>query len=316
MAKPKGSPLAASDEPLYALGQQLDGSFVVRIPDDSHLVTAIQAFDKQSKNATAATGTIAALKPGMSDPIIALVLRELEALKQSFMRARSGQLQISDTPIGKEMEANGKASEIDKRDARAARKVQGEQVDGAPAGVTWAEHTPTPRPKIGDKAYAARSLTGAPITKINGYDEATQSFLVSINDGDILYGVYSHGDGWRLRGETYDDASAPAADGSSSTQNENGVDTSGQSAADELLDAAKDSTQLLDGEAASDRSAYAGGDDVAVDTDAAGEPRSSKTPVAKKAAKGSFAQRARNESANGLRKGAAKTPAKKGGRGR
>ena len=89
MAKPKGSPLPASgDVPLYALGQQLDGSYVIRIADDSHLVTAIQAFDKQSKNATAATGTIAALKPGMSDPIINLVLRELDA--QGLARGNDG----------------------------------------------------------------------------------------------------------------------------------------------------------------------------------------------------------------------------------
>jgi hypothetical protein len=292
MAKPKGSPLSPSDEPLYA----------------------------------AATGTIAALKPGMSDPIIALVLRELEALKQSFVRARSGQLQIADTPIGQEMAANDKASEIDKRDARAARKTTGEHVDGQPEGVNWAEHTPTPRPKLGDRVYTPHSKEGAPITKINGFDESTQSFLVCTSGGDISYAVYKADTierAWRVRGETYNDAQPSSSD----------VDTSGQQAADgtgaadELLSATKDSTQLLDVGEVLDESGIEGDgaattDVVEHDTDAAGEPRDV-APQGKRAAKKaggsalkSGAQRARNEATNGLRKGAKPTAAKKGGRGK
>lgn len=277
----------------YDLGPQKDGSIIVRIPSDSHLVTARKAFEKQAKNATAARGTISALKEG-SDPMLDEVDAELADLIKCFAGAREPAKQMAGTPIGEALAA---------ATAAATSGESQEQIDGAEEGTVWAPHTPKPRPRLGHLIVSGKGGAGIGITQIDGYNMETGAF--EVRAGNATYGVVSHWEKlsdvdngsarlvWRIRGENY-----------STPRVEPNVDSNGpRTVAEDLTESAREGSAAAKADLAAD----------ANDTDAAGEPRTSAPPskaakktAAKKAvatpAKSS-AQRDRNASANGLKGG-------------
>lgn len=241
--KPKhGSAVAAAVTDVipmtYQLGPQDDGSYILRVADDSMLMTAITAFQKQKKNAIAAVGTMAALKPGMSDPLIAIVQRELDALVASFTGARTAENQIADTPIGKALAEATHAAQ---------RGETGEPVDGSTDGSVWSPSVPRPRPEVGQYI---RHPAGAAVSiaTIDGYSEEMGAFSVR-DTSDRAYVVFSHAPQpgaleWRLMGEPYPTPRIIAPDLVDAEHDETPA-RNPTAAADELIAATEDSDALL-----------------------------------------------------------------------
>lgn len=279
-SKPPADQTSAADNDgsTYSLGPQDDGSIVLRIPDDYHLMALRKAIEKQEKNAGAADGTLSALAEG-EDPWLEKLKRALTRLRKVISTARAPENQIADTPLGKEMKR-----------AAASNAPSGE-ADGSSA---WAAWVPKPRPKT-DEPVVFADGTRATIFRALGFDSAAEAFDVFLNsenneESRAKVQVIAHLDGeslvWRLKGALYDSATVPPHAGTFA-----------------------EIEKLSQEEAPAQEEAPVG-------TDAAGEPQQvapgnkarggRKAAAAKKTATSSASQRERNRAHNGLAKGGKK----------
>jgi hypothetical protein len=136
----------------FALGQQDDGSIIVRLPDEFHRVILQKAIEKQHKNAGAAEGTIGALADG-ADPFLSRIKAALDALVQLIIGARPPGAQLDGTPIGAAL-------------ANATLRSD---------PITWAPHVPEPRPKVGDLVRWPTGQTES-LIGVAGYDADLGAF--------------------------------------------------------------------------------------------------------------------------------------------
>jgi hypothetical protein len=165
---------AAVDDRTYLLGPQEDGSYVLRIPDDYHLMILRKSLEKHDKNATAASGTLSPLFDG-ADPALEKAQRATEKMLKLVVQARAPENQVADTPVGKAI--RGEVSDGEQP------PPEPELVDGG-NGETWHPDVPQPRPRL-DQLVRHPSLATARIIKIHGHKDG-DVFSVEIENVGVV----------------------------------------------------------------------------------------------------------------------------------